>query len=184
MSHFRSSKSGKQNIPDDQFSLSTIGIPKVVDLVGTKKAQYYTLWGVYAAVEWAASGYGSGRPLTLGVGLTVLTAVWLFNFGHLSFVLECIGEANKLSTALEAALNKDKVRYEESLYSALKETHQTGIFWTHFNKENRLKSHVTNTLVHLNIDTCASIALLVRINDEWIQNHLPVFMSPPPSFFE
>jgi hypothetical protein len=69
--------------------LSKIELPKIIDLIVSKQTQYYTLWGVYTAVQFAAGSYGYSHPVPLGVGLAVFFGVWAFNFGHLSFLLRC-----------------------------------------------------------------------------------------------
>jgi hypothetical protein len=68
--------------------LEKIESPKILDLIVSKQTQYYTLWGVYTAVQFAAGSFQSGGKLSLGVGLAVLCGVWAFNLGHLGFVLD------------------------------------------------------------------------------------------------
>jgi hypothetical protein len=41
-----------------------------------------------------------------------------------------------------------------------------GLFWHFLKRAEEGRSYITNTLVHLGIDVCASIALLIRV--QWI----------------
>ena len=169
----------------DHSLVSKIEVSKVIDLIVSKQTQYYTLWGVYTAVQFAVGGYGYGRPLPLGVGLAVLLGVWAFNFGHLSFVLECVAQLNKLGDALKAAVDNEpndqsklqKASYQSALQKALEEMQKGGWFWRHFKREEKhLKSYVMNSFVHFLIDICASLALLIRVDNPWIQDRVPDFL--------
>jgi hypothetical protein len=155
--------------------MSTIEPAKILDLIISKQTQYYTLWAVYTAVQFAAGGYGYGHPLPLGVGLAVLLGVWAFNLGHLGFVLQCVAQLNKLSVVLNAALHKPE-DYENSLNDALEGMQEGGMFWKFLKQGKDLRSYRMNCFVHFFIDTCASVALLIRIDNQWLQNHIPSFL--------
>jgi len=94
--------------------LSTIEPSKIIDLIVSKQTQYYTLWGVYTAVQFAAGSYGYGHRLPLGVALAVFFGVWAFNFGHLGFVLRCVAQLNKLTIVLNAAIEENKNKYRSA----------------------------------------------------------------------
>lgn len=72
---------GADKIIDD------VGAAKLLDLLIGKQTQFYTLWGVYTAVQFTAGGFGSKDTLSRGVAYAVIAGVWAFNFGHLGFVL-------------------------------------------------------------------------------------------------
>jgi hypothetical protein len=137
---------------------------KILDLIVNKQSHYYSLWGVYTAVQFAAGSFGlSGQSLSLSVGLSVLLGVWAFNLGHLGFVLRCVEELNKLSKVLAAAQEKDDGKaYRESL-DTLKDMQEAGYFWNYFKGNDGSRSYSSNICVHLFIDICASVALLSRI---------------------
>jgi hypothetical protein len=139
-----------------------IGPSKLLDLIISKQNQYYTLWGVYTAVQFAAGSYGYGHNLSLGVGLAILFGVWAFNIGHLGFVLQCVVQLNRLTDALNAALDDD-ASYKDKLRHALKDMQEGTLFWRPFREKTGLRSYGMNIFVHFFIDTCASIALLMRV---------------------
>jgi hypothetical protein len=146
--------------------LSKIEAPKILDLIVSKQTQYYTLWAVYTAVQFTAGGFGSGQSLPLAIALAVLFGVWAFNLGHLGFVLQCVSQLDKLSLALDAAVNnKTKEEYEEAVKKALEGMQEGALFWTFLNQKGYLRSYRLNCFVHFFIDTCASIALLARVTD-------------------
>src|SRR2546423_9462511 len=99
----------------------TIEPPKIVDLIISKQTQYYTLWGVYTAVQFTAGSYGYGHKVPLGGGLAVVFCVGAVNFWHLRFVLQCVSQLDKLKSVLRAALN-DPPPYETTLPPALHHT--------------------------------------------------------------
>jgi hypothetical protein len=159
---------------DNGLSLQ-IDVSKVLELIDGKQTQYYTLWGVYTAVQFAASGYGSGTSLSLGVGLAVLFGVWAFNLGHLGFVLRCVTQLNKLSSILDAALDENKEQYSTVLRETLRGYAHVG-YGVEILSGRKLKSHYNNVFVHVFIDICASIALLIRIDSPWIRDPVPMFV--------
>jgi hypothetical protein len=149
---------------------------KILDLIISTQTQYYTLWAVYTAVQFAAGGHGYGYSLPLGVGLAVLFGVWAFNLGHLGFVLQCVAQLDKLSIALNAALQGKEEDYESAVKCALEGMHEGEMFWKFLKRRRGLRSYRMNCFVHFFIDTCASVALLIRINNPWIQHHIPSFL--------
>lgn len=155
----------------DHSLMLKIDPPKVIDLIISKQTQYYTLWGVYTAVQFAAASFGYSSPLPLGVGLAVFFGVWAFNFGHLGFVLRCADQLDKLRVVMNAAMKGDKNTYQSSLLDAFEDMREgespKSLFCKLFNM---------NTRVHLFIDTCASVALLIRVDSPWIQNYVPSFL--------
>jgi hypothetical protein len=139
---------------------------RVIDLTISKQTQYYTLWAVYTAVQFAAGSYGSNQPLTMTAGLAVLVGVWMFNLGHLGFVLRCVEQLDKLGCALTAALNGEQAKYQTELGNAVGDMREGGFFWQFHKRQGQTRSYLLNTTVHLVIDTCASVALLTRV--KWI----------------
>jgi len=123
----------------DKSLLSTIEPPKIIDLIISKQTQYYTLWAVYTAVQFAAGGFGYGtKSLPLGVGLAVLAGVWAFNLGHLGFVLQCVTELNRLTIVLNAALDENMEAYRSALQGAFRIWQREPFFGAFLNKENNL----------------------------------------------
>jgi hypothetical protein len=138
-----------------------IGPTKVIDLMMSKQTQYYTLWAVYTAVQFAAGGYGLNTNLSLATALAVLVGVWTFNLGHLGFVLQCVNQLNQLTQVLDAAL-RTPMAYGERLRKAVENIQEGSLFWA-FLKRGEPRSYIGNIAVHLLIDTCASVALLTRV---------------------
>jgi hypothetical protein len=173
----------------DKSLLSTIEPPKIIDLIISKQTQYYTLWAVYTAVQFAAGGFGYGtKSLPLGVGLAVLAGVWAFNLGHLGFVLQCVTELNRLTIVLNAALDENMEAYRSALQGAFRDMAEGTFFWRVLKQgkqlkrgevailENQLRSYGMNIFVHFWIDMCASLALLIRVDNSWIHDHVPTFL--------
>jgi hypothetical protein len=139
-----------------------IDVPKVIDIFISRQTQYYTLWGVYTVVQFTAGSFGYSRPLVgPWLALAVLIGVWIFNFGHLGFVLTCVDQLDKLSYGLNAAFRGDKNKYESSTLSAFKDMQVAILPWKLW---TRSRSFLMNSAVHLSIDICASIALLIRVD--------------------
>jgi hypothetical protein len=133
---------------------------------------------VYTAVQFTAGSYGNNQILSLGVALAVFFGVWAFNLGHLGFVLECVAQLNRLSIALDIALRGDEeAKYDRAVQDAFANTEEGNFFWRFLGKSTHLRSYRMNAFVHLFIDTCASVALLIRI--EWIQDRLPHILKLP-----
>ena len=141
-----------------------VGTSKLLDLLIAKQAQFYTLWGVYTAVQFTAGGFGTRDTLSKGVVYAVILGVWAFNLGHLGFVLSCVQQISKLRVALDHSLAGDTLKFKDTARDALADMNEAAYFWTFYaNKRDRSK-YIMNTLVHLFIDCCASIALLSRAN--------------------
>jgi hypothetical protein len=159
--------------------LAKIDSPKILDLIVGKQTQLYTLWGVYTVVQFAAGGFQSDRRLSLGVGLAVLCGVWAFNLGHLGFVLRCIDQLHKLGEVLKTALHGDKEAYEKSLSDAFPDMSEGGeFFWRYYKRGRRPRgSYIINSVTHGFIDICASVALLIRIDNPWLHSHIPLFLT-------
>lgn len=192
---------GKEDgqLPDSL--LSKVELPQIIDLIVNKQTQYYSLWAVYTAVQFAAGSYGYGHPLSLGLGIAVFIGVWAFNIGHLSFLLRCADQLDNLKDILLAALENDTKKYLDTLRKTFKKISEVGLpenykgcyTWTYF--MNR------TTYVHLLIDTCATAALVLRIDNaiqinsvtqldntiriasQWIQSHLILCFLLPHLFF-
>ncbi len=81
--------------------MSKVELPTIIDLIVSQQNQYYTLWGVYTVVQFAAGSYGYGQPLSLELGLAVFFGVWAFNLGHLSFLLSCADQLDKLKVLID-----------------------------------------------------------------------------------
>jgi hypothetical protein len=150
---------------------------KIVDLIMSKQTQYYTLWGIYTVVQFTAASYGDNKTLSVGIALAVFAGVWAFNFGHLGFVLQCVAELNKLGMALRAASRGDgRESYDKAVKDAFQKIGAGDFFWHFLGRSMNGQGYRMNTFVHLFIDTCASIALLIRV--DWIQDHLHFLQLP------
>jgi hypothetical protein len=146
---------------------------KIVDLIVAKQTHFYSLWAVYTAVQFTAGSYGMGQTISLAAAIAVLAGVWAFNFGHLGFVLQCITQLKALREVLRAAGTNDKVAYEEALKQAINQMEEGGIFLGYYFRKGPPKSSCfMNSFVHFFIDTCASIALLIRVDNPWLKAHL------------
>ena len=156
--------------------ISKIEVSKILDLTISKQTHYYTLWGGYTAVQFATGTFGLGHPLAPGLGFAVLFAVWAFNFGHLGFVLQCIDQLNKLDDALRAALVDDRQRYEDAIRSAFTDIHEGVFFWKRIGAATGVRSYRWNIFIHFFIDTGASLSIIMRLDNCWVQQHLPSFM--------
>ena len=151
--------------PTADSLLSKIELPKIIDLIVSKQTQYYTLWVVYTAVQFAAGNYGYGHPLSMVNGLTVLFGVWAFNLGHLNFLLRCADQLEKLRAVLIAALDNNNEKYQNALRVSLRDMSEVGLLLQPCRQGYDPKTYFMNmtTFVHLFIDTCASVALLIRV---------------------
>ena len=94
----------------------------------------------------------------------------------LGFVLQCVAQLDKLSIALNAALQGKEEDYESAVKCALEGMHEGEMFWKFLKRRRGLRSYRMNCFVHFFIDTCASVALLIRIDNPWIQHHIPSFL--------
>jgi hypothetical protein len=45
--------------PSPDSLMSKVELPTIIDLIVSKQNQYYSLWGVYTAVQFAAGSYQS-----------------------------------------------------------------------------------------------------------------------------
>ncbi len=146
--------------------LSKIELPKIVDLIVSKQTQYYTLWAVYTAVQFAAGNYGYGHTLSMVNGLAVLFGVWAFNLGHLNFLLRCADQLEKLRAVLIAALDNNNEKYQSALREAFRNMSEVGLSErARQGRYSRAYFFNRTTYVHLFIDLCASVALLIRIGN-------------------
>ena len=138
-----------------------VGTSKLLDLLMRKQTHFYTLWGVYTAVQFTAGGFGTKDTLSAGVVYAVILGVWAFNLGHLGFVLSCVQQISKLRFALNHRLAGTE-KFKEAARDALADMQESDFFWRFYaNKRDRSK-YILNTLTHVIIDSCASIALLYR----------------------
>jgi hypothetical protein len=173
-----------QQEPDKDFLLSKIEPPKIIDIIISKQNQYYTLWGGYTAVQFAAGSFALNlNPVPLKVGIAVLFGVWAFNIGHLGFVLQCVAHLNKLSVVLNAAVDGEEAIYKAGLRRAFESMQEGSYFWR-FDRKEGPRSYGMNIFVHLFIDVCASIALLARVEHSEILADILSFLglsSWPPS---
>jgi hypothetical protein len=150
---------------------------KILDLVISKQTHYYSLWAVYTAVQFAAASFGLGQRLVpQAVAFAVLAGFWAFNLGHLSFVLACLGDLARLKRALTAVATGNAAAYESAVRDIIGEISEARRFWREFPPADRRFAYAMNIAVHLFIDLCASIALLARVDNPWIQHHLPAFL--------
>ena len=152
--------------------LLKIETAKIVDLIVAKQTHFYSLWAVYTAVQFTAGSYGMGQSISFTAAIAVLAGVWAFNFGHLGFVLQCITQLTALRDVLKAAATNDKVAYEEALKQAINQMEEGGIFLRYYLRKDQKSSYFMNSFVHFFIDTCASIALLIRVDNPWLKAYL------------
>ena len=169
----------KEKPGGDNILLAKIEPSKILDLIVSKQTQYYTLWGVYTAVQFAAGGFQSGGRLSLGIGLAVLCGVWAFNFGHLGFVLRCVDQLHRLGAVLNTVSDGNEVSYKNSLSDAFRDMSEGGVFlfWRYYKRGPHRGSYIRNSFVHVFIDTCASVVLLFRIDNPWLHSHVPLFLT-------
>jgi hypothetical protein len=160
-------QSGTQDSP-----LLKIESSKIVDLIVAKQTHFYSLWAVYTAVQFTAGSYSMGQPISLSAAIAVLAGVWAFNFGHLGFVLQCVAQLQTLREVLKAAVTNNRVAYEETLKETINHMEEGGIFLGYYFRKGPKSSYFMNSFVHFFIDTCASIALLIRVDNPWLKAHL------------
>jgi hypothetical protein len=141
---------------------TTIELGKILDLIGTKQTQYYALWAVYTAVQFSAANYGMGREVSYSLALFVLAGFWVFNLGHLGFVLQCVRQLDRLKLLLKASVTAGKPGYSEAFRKFVDNIGETDFFWKWHAEYAGGRSYFWNAFVHLFIDVCASAALLVR----------------------
>jgi hypothetical protein len=139
-----------------------VGTSKLLDLLIGKQTKFYTLWGVYTAVQFTAGGFGTRETLSAGVVYAVILGVWAFNLGHLGFVLSCVRQINEMKAALDLILAVDAEKFWQTARNALAHMNEGQYIWKYYADKKRRATYITNTVVHLFIDICASIALLFR----------------------
>jgi hypothetical protein len=158
-------------------SISKIEPSKILDLVISKQTHYYSLWAVYTAVQFAAASFGfSQRLVPQAVALAVLAGFWAFNLGHLSFVLACLADLGRLKHALNAVATGNAAAYESAVRTTVSEISEARRLWRALPPTDSRFVYRMNIAVHLFIDLCASIALLARTDNPWIQHYLPDFL--------
>jgi hypothetical protein len=166
-----------QKAVGEETLVSKIEPSKIIDLIVSKQTQYYTLWAVYTAVQFAAGSFALNlSPVPLWVGLFVFFGVWAFNFGHLGFVLQCVSQLEKLSEVLKFVLQNKKEQYISELNVAFEKMEEGAYFWHFLGSGEHLRSYRMNMFVHFFIDTCASAALLFRLDWASLPSHIPSFL--------
>ena len=151
---------------DQGKSMVVLGInpAKVLDLLTGKQTQYYGLWAVYTAVQFSAGSFGMSIPLTPAIAMAVVLAVWAFNIGHLGFLLACARQISDLHKALVASIAGDDAAFNLHLTKALDGINDTAVaVWALFRAGVRRREFFWPCFVHIFIDVCASIGLLVRV---------------------
>jgi hypothetical protein len=139
-----------------------------VALVFQKEGQVHALWAVYTAVQFALGGFGlstysSEAPMPFVMGVAVLAGVWAFNLGHLSMILKCIAQIEKLcaSDSVSGPLSHDqrldlrRIATGREPPSADRPDRVRNVFG---------RGYGVAIGVHLFIDVCASVALLGRVS--------------------
>lgn len=160
--------------------ISKIEPSKILDLVISKQTHYYSLWAGYTAVQFAAASFGLGQRLVPpAVGFAVLAGFWAFNLGHLGFVLASLADLGQLKRALQAVAAGSPAAYEDAVREVIGGMSEARPFWRGIPPKGSRFAHVTNIAVHLFIDLCASVALLARVDNPWIQHHMPAFLKVP-----
>jgi hypothetical protein len=142
-----------------------IELRDILGLISTKQTQYYVLWAGYATVQFTAASFGTADTLkSHAVVYVVLAGVWMFNIGHLGFVIQCVAQLNKLRNALDTAFSNDRACFYKAAKAALTDMGVATFFWSRFDKKPGNAYFLLNIIVHLWIDICASLALLYRAN--------------------
>lgn len=140
--------------------------PKVIDLLLSKQTQYFSLWLVYPAVQFAAGTFGfsyaDGVPWK--IALAAIVAVWIFNIGHLTLVMQRAQEIERLSAVSDSILRDDKEGYLQNLSVAIDYLAKRKAVWPFWSKGDSFNSYLKNSFVHLSIDLCATAAILFRIS--------------------
>ena len=136
---------------------------KLIDTLSNRQTQYYTLWGFYTVVQFAVAGFGSTEPLKPLTVAAILCGVWAFNLGHLAFIVACVSQLNRLTHALDAALDGDEVNRGRLTKEAFRDMHVADLFWKLPATARARRGYVSNSLVHLFIDVAASLALYFRM---------------------
>jgi hypothetical protein len=95
-----------------------------------------------------------------------------FNLGHLGFVLQCVAQLKKLSVVLNAALDDNTKKYQSALQDAFRDMQAGSLFWRLYKRGPQLYYELGCAF----IDTCASVALLIRRDNPWIPDRLPSFL--------
>ena len=127
--------------------IAEIKLSEVLTAISTKQTQYYVLWAGYATVQFTAASFGTKDTFSHQLIYAVLGGVWMFNIGHLSFVLQCVTQINKLRNALVAALSDDKSCFEQALRAVLADTGVGMFFWATFDQKQASTNYFLNVLV-------------------------------------
>jgi hypothetical protein len=139
-----------------------------VNLVFQKESQIQALWAVYTAVQFTYGGFGLSQyhdaikmPFLLGAAITL--GVWAFDIGHLSMILQCIKQKMAIENEIagDAQLGDDEKQSIARMIDGNEEDMVDRIYDRLF---GWAKPASIATFVHILIDCCASMALLLRVN--------------------
>jgi hypothetical protein len=143
--------------------IAGIELKDILGLISAKQTQYYVLWAGYATVQFTVASFGTAETLkSHSVVYAVLAGVWMFNIGHLGFVIQCVAQLNKLRNALDAAFSNDRPCFDKAVQAALADMGVATFFWSRFDKKRENTYYSLNIIVHFWIDIWASFALLYR----------------------
>lgn len=163
--------------------LSKIEIKDILSYITTKQTQYFSLWAVYTAVQFSAGSFGFNlkEHLSYSLAMAAVLAVWVFNIGHLEFVLQCSQQLHMSGVALQHMLD-DSAEGEDKTLNVIRESLQNagsaGFTLPILRSRCSIFSLFINTFVHLFIDLRATVAILTRLDHACdlfpILRHLPI----------
>ena len=100
--------------------------------------------------------------LSWSVALAVLLGFWTFNLGHLGFVLQCVRQLDRLQRLLLLSVSADRDLYDAEVKGFFHAISESSFFWEVRRETPESRSYFWNFTVHILIDVCASLALMLR----------------------
>ena len=134
----------------------------MIDCLSNRQSQYYTLWGFYTVVQFSAGELGPTETLHINTVCAVLISVWVFNIGHLTFLLSCMAQINRLNAALNAVLSGNEIG-QQLVRDAIVRTSVADALSTDLNDKFARHGFEIIIVTHIVIDVCASLALIFRL---------------------
>ncbi len=134
---------------------------KVLDTIANRQTQYYSLWGFYTVVQFSAASFSLPAHGAYLVAVAVLCGVWVFNIGHLCFVLACVAHINRLRLTLKAGMVGPN-EWQRAVHAATADFPLGSLPWNYWKEPEIRNGFIMNTAVHLSIDLCATAAVLLR----------------------
>jgi hypothetical protein len=142
------------------LKISEVKITDVINGYFTKEGQYFQLWMAYTAVKFAEGTFGSSSgQLSLHTAGWIIAGVWLFNAGHLYFIIDCLRVMKSLQSGIQGLAQK----LPESNFKQASIAISGGELDVAKKDQRKFISYTGNILTHLLIDCCATAAILSRI---------------------